>query len=406
MRPRRAIDIQSLFFYVFFSLPLFYIFDHPVLSRTIRFSVLFGLLLLIFCIQPTRRIFWRNLSRLNRFIKIALGVLLALLMISTVFAHNDVRTALFGLNPEYFGFVSWVSLLALAVLFYDRLTELLTSKVTLLLSIIVISASLAFSYFEILHGLRMPGLILQATSMGMYAVFTSVVGFWHLRLSSSKRIKWLSIALIALSFAAVMLTQSRITTVTFIGALGVIAVHAFLSESKHSFRAWLAVALLIAASLIPRLSATYFARFQTDSVNGGISYRLQLYRLTTNDILRDNVVLGNGPSTLPESINNESAVPQDIRLSLQVGDAFFSSHNMYLDIGYSFGLAASLIVLGLTAAALWHGLFRPQQGWELGLLFVVLVMNALVNVTSLELTPWYFVLLLGIVGHYESRKNA
>ncbi len=406
MRLKRAIDVQSLFFYVFFSLPLFYIFDHPVISRTIRFSVLFGLLLLIFCIRSTRIIFWRNLLRLNRFIKIALGVFVASLVVSTLFAQSDVRTALFGLNPEYFGFVSWVSLLALAVLFYDRLATLLTSKTTLILSLLILSASLISSYFEILHGMRMPGLILQATSMGMYAVFAAVIGFWHLRLSGSKRTKWLSVALITLSFAAVILTQSRIATASFIFSLGVVAVHAFLSKPKHSCRAWLAVVLLLAASLIPRVSASYFARFQTDSVNSGVSYRLELYRLTATDIIHNNIALGNGPSSLPESINNESAVPEDIQLSLQVGDVFFSSHDLYLDMGYSFGLTASLIIIGMTAMALWHGFFRPQQqSWELGLLFAVCVMNALVNVTSLELTPWYFVILLGIIGHHTSRKS-
>lgn len=405
MKLKRAADIQSLFFYIFFSLPLFYIFDHPVMSRTIRFSVLFGLLLLIFCVENTRQIFVHNMQSFRSSTKIALSLLFLLLVLSAAFAQHDWKTTLFGISPEYLGLVSWLAFIGLGVLFSNRLTELLAHKTTLLLSLVIIVLSLWSSYYEIFHGLRVPGLMFQATTMGMYAVCTGVLGFWQWRIAKTTSHKIWAIVLILFSTAIIILTQSRIALVACVIAYGIIAFHSIVAAGKRPRIALFALILLVSVTILPQSFSNYFARFQIDSVNNGVSYRKELYALTVKDVLRDNKLLGNGPSSLPESINDESIVPEDIQLSLKTGDIFLSSHNMFLDIGYCFGMLAALIVLAVTCRASFRPFYSTALPVELWLLFVIGILNALVNVTSLELTSWYFVLLIALIACKETSNQ-
>lgn len=394
MKPKRAIDVQSLFFYIFFSVPLLYIFDYPAISRTIRFSVLFGLLLLVFCIKSSRHIFLRNLQNLNRFTKLGTGIILAMLLLSTVFAQNGWQVALFGVGPEYLGLLSWLAFMVLGVFFHDRMKQLLTHKAALGLSLLIITLSLISNYYEITHGLRLSGLILQATTMGMHAVFVSIIGFWQLRIATEKSHKLWACILVILSTIVVILTQSRIAAIAFVIAYGALALRSILGHKRRLHLALFATVLFCIVALIPQISTHYFARFQTDSLGSGISYRLELYRLTARDVLANSKIIGSGPGSLPQSINDESAVPEDIQLSLRVGDVFLSSHNMYLDIAYCFGLLTALVVLILSLYALGR---NGIHAFELTLLFIVSVLNALVNVTSLEFTSWYFVLLFALI---------
>ena len=395
MKLKRAVDIQSLFFYVFLSLPLFYIFDHPVISRTLRFSVLFGLLLLIFSIAPALRIFTRNLCSLKRPYQIGIGGFVVLQIVSALVANNGIRTTVFGINPEYLGLVSWLAFIGLAIFFADRLREFLLSKITLIILLATITLSLVGSYYEIMHGLRIPGVMFQATTLGMYATFTAVIGLWQLRVASASTTSLWPTLLSVLSAVVVILTQSRIATMTFVLVFGIIALHAVLAHKRQILPVLIASILMVIVAVTPKLSSNYFARFQSDSVGSGVQYRLELYKLTTADVLHNNLLLGNGPSSLPDSINNESMVPEDIQLSLRVGDVFLSSHNMYLDIGNCFGLIAVLIVVWLSVAALKRGIVSTDT--ELWLLFCTAIANALLNVTSLELTSWYFVLLIALL---------
>jgi O-antigen ligase len=314
---------------------------------------------------------------------------------------------LFGTSPEYIGLVSWIAFIVLGILFSDRLNDFLTTKTTLLLSLLIGGLSFATSIYEVFHGLRIPGLMLQATTMGMYAVCLGIIGLWQLRLATTKRRQLSAGVLIALSTAIVIFTQSRIAVMAYVLSFGILAIWMTWANKKQRMLSLLVVALVMTVSLLPHVFTGYFARFQADSVGNGTHYRLELYKLTATDVLSDNRIIGYGPGSLPDTINDESKVPEDIQLSLAVGDVFLSSHDMYLDIGYCFGLVATLIILVLSGIAFVRPLLADTiPGMELWCLFLVGIINALFNVTSLELTPWYFLLLFPLLAANKTRRHA
>ena len=401
---KRAPDLQLLFFYIFLAVPLVYVHDDPVLSRTVRFLVLFLVLLLILFTASLRNKVIENYRRLPSAGRLALALISVLMIGSLLKSQDGINTALLGLTPEYLGLFSWFAFGVLALLLADRLHEYLLKRGTLVFFLSVMIGSLYIDRYFIKYGMRVSGLLLQATSMGVYAALGCVIGLWHLRTAKNRSGQVLAGALIVLSLVAVLLTQSRVGYLGLAIVCSMLVVH-LLAEHRKMI-ALIAAVVVLAVAVLPRLIPNYFERFDDSTVSIGISYRLDLYATSVRDLVSHNLLLGNGPSSLPVAINNENLVPEDIQKSLRTGDIFLSSHNLYLDMGYFFGLVAAIALLLLSIHALIVGLRHTSVELEQMLLYILLLLNALINVPSLELTSLTVILTLAIYGSgSETSRN-
>lgn len=391
---RGAISSDSFLFYIFLALPLFYVADFGFITRALRFTLLLAVAALALTVPGLRKRLVLNYLSLSKIVRAGLILAAGLALASSLLSSDGLMTAFFGRSPEYLGLVSWLCFVLVGLLFGKHLKHYTSGLLTNSVLLVIILASLYVSLFYIHHELRIPGLMLQATSMGMYAALTLHVGLQSL-LSQKHRLNLVVAGLLVLSsFVVVLLTQSR---VAFVAVVLLSALLICKHYKSHTLVVLIAVGLSLLVIVLPRLNPTFFDRFQQESVSRGMGYRIDLYRTAGLDVISHNVLIGNGANSLPTALNNQNEVPEDIQATLQSGNMILSTHDLYFDAAYYFGV----VVAGLLLLASMYALVRSfaiDDGSMLAGMVLVSVLNAFVNVPSLELTPLLFITILSILG--------
>lgn len=394
--------IASLF-YLFMALPLVYIPGHHIYSRSLRLSCILFVTLATFLVPSLWSVLRSNLLALGRWVKVFLTVSLVLVVISSLTSSAKTSTMLFGVEPNYMGALAWLCIIPFSLLFSGRLKSLLFSKVTVLLMSAVLLVSLLMGWRAIIGGYRIPGLMMQATTMAMYAVLAFVVSLDLL--TQKHKEAWaekLAFAGLLLAVLTVIATQSRV------GYVGLVMVCTYFGIRLVSRKSPFVFILLGICVLLPLVSVIYkdrFTRLNATSVHRGIEYRGNIYETTGREVLRKNIIIGDGPSVLPEDLNNTSMVPEDIAKTLNEGLVFISSHDLFLDLALFFGVIVAFGFLILFGYTLLHGLKDPAT-MELRLAFVVLIINALCNTISPEILTLTFMVLLALLIPQHNKTTA
>jgi hypothetical protein len=243
----------------------------------------------------------------------------------------------------------------------------------------------------------------QPTTLAMYANIAAIVSLHRLRVSTETAGKVIAASVLLLSISTVILCQSRVGTILLVVSLVV-----WLFHSKHQSKRTLA-GLLLLISLITILHAAlpnYFSRFRSQSLHRGVTYRLDIYKTSAKDLVKHHAIIGNGPASLPTAINNQNLVPDDVAFSLHLGFNFISTHDLFFDFAYYFGLVAALALFTISVyAAITY--IKSAASFNLAylLVFVILFANAILNVPSLELTSMYFIVLFGLLANSFTVKS-
>lgn len=398
---KKPARIVPVFFYSYICVPLLYIPSLPNLTRELRLLALMGILSVALLLPRTRTEFGRNFTELPKNVKLLLlGILLAILT-STLTSHSR-DTAFIGVPPEYLGLLSWLLFLGIGLLFRQDAIKLLLTRTTLYIFTAALVVSLLTNIFYIIHGFRISGIMFQSTTMAMYALVCAVLCLHQLSIDGRRR-QITNYLILLLSIATVMLCQSRIGYVMLTLILSLLALRHF--KARRGF-ALILTGLVVIITVLPQLQTDYFMRFQSDRVHRGITYRAHLYKASVPDLLKHNLIIGNGPATLPSAINNPSAVPEDVAASLKLGYTFLSTHDMYFDFAYFFGSGAVFALLILTYLTIKNFIGKYDiRNLTLLLLIIVMIGNALFNIPSLELTSMYFVIMFALL-ESERQKRA
>lgn len=392
------LDPVASLFYTFLALPLVYIPGHHIYSRGIRLSFVIFVAIMTIIVPSLWAVVSKNFKSFNKYVRSILLVMLALVIASTVASELKVTTVMFGGEPDYMGIIAWLSLVPFGLLFADRLKNLLFSKMSLVIMVLVMLVSLAMGIPAIAEGYRIPGLMMQATTMAMYAVLASVVALQQLAKGSKD--KYLYLFGFLTSALVVVFAQSRI------GYISLVMVITYFAAVKFPLKRWLTAILVGAIVLIPatQLLGGYFSRLNSDSVTKGVSYRTDIYVTSGKEVINDNLIIGNGPSALPVYLNNTNSVPEDIAKTLNEGLIFMSSHDLFLDVALYFGLITSLGLFGLFTYALLKQTDH-QDSSVMKLAFVVLIINSLFNTISPEITVITFMVLFSLLVDNQHLSN-
>lgn len=388
-------DLLPLFFYTYVALPLIYLPDYPGATRTLRVITLLGLLGSALAIAGTRLEFVRNIRELPRTVKLLLGVILASMILSCLRATDSGINVMLGESPEYLGLFTWLLFLGLALLFRRRAPQLMVSRTTLYLFGAILLISLILDNFYIIHGFRVSGVMFQSTTMAIFALVSCIISLHHILNYRSVTERFAGFSVFLLSLSVVVLSQSRIA---YLSLVIILVVWSMSHLKKRPALSLIMMGVVVIVTLLPLVFKTYFLRFQSASVEKGTTYRLDLYKTSAPDLLRNNLLLGNGAGTLPVAINNTNMVSEEVAHSLDFGYMFASTHDLYFDFAYYFGCLAAIALLMLTIRAAWDGYRNMSvEHRVLSYLLFALVINALFNIPSIELTSMYLILVFALL---------
>lgn len=394
-------DGVASLFYLFIALPLFYVPHHHIYSRGLRLSYVMVIAFTAILVPVGWKTMRDNLVALNRWIKMFLALSLVLVLISSLFSALETSVLFFGREPDYMGVLAWLSIIPFSLLFAHRLYQLLFSSTTVAIMVAILLISLVMGSKAIIGGYRVPGLMMQATTMAMYAVLACVVSLGVLTQNIQKPwVRKLSMIGVVLSTLTVIVTQSRLGYVGLILACTYFSVRMIPRKSPLIF---MLVGVCLLLPLLTLVSNDHFSRLNATSVQRGIEYRMHIYTTTGREVLRRNLLVGDGPSVLPEDLNNSDIVPEDIAKTLREQLVFVSSHDLFLDMALYFGAIVAAGFFLLSGYALLHGLTDAQPHADLRMAFVVLLINALCNTTSPEITALTFMVLLGLLIPQQKR---
>ncbi len=341
-----------------------------------------------------------NALGLPKIIKYILAAIGLLAIISSVSARNSWDVTIFGLAPEYLGFVPWVLFFGLGVLFSRVARTLLLSRTALYSMAAVVMASVVSDRLYLGSTYRLTGALFQSTTMAIYALVVCVLAL-HQLTTQAKKHTALHGLILTLSVVAVMLCQSRIGILVLVLLIAAWAI----KLCRHKPRlAVVLLAITLAVLVLPSLQADYFARLRGGSVSYDASFREKIYITAVPDLLQNHLLLGKGASSLPEGLNNSTATPPVLAGMLNQGYVFFSAHNLYLDFAYFFGCLAAFGLVAVTGTALIYGYRTYKKSPTLLFVFGVLVSNALVNVPSIEMTSLLFITVFALLN--DRRKHS
>ncbi len=385
---------EALLSLAVFVLPLIYTMESSTESiRLARYILLFALVGWVIASETLRKSFVKNLRTLGRPVILALSATSVLMAVSTAISQEQLAFRIFGLPVDYLGLLSWLIFIALGITVAHVVRTTINSPALLVALLLTLAMSLWSNSIYIRYGIRIGGVMLQATTMGMFAVLAGAISLYGLsRENLSRLYRRGYILCLLLATATLVLTQTRIGYVAFVFVLWWWS----MEKLKGRIGAIAIVCLsMVTIAALPYISSGYFARFHLASVERGIHYRLDLYTVSGKDLLQNNLLLGNGSGTLPSSINNREAVPEEIAATLEQGHLFLSTHDLYIDFAHQFGVVAAIILVALSVTAVVRGVKAREN--QLLLLFLIMVLNALFNVPSLELTLLYFVFLFALL---------
>jgi len=396
-------DIIATIFYASLAIPLVYLPTRPFASRSLRITYIIVVVLAAVVFPVLRKKIIKNFNSLHFWVKAVLIAMLCLTIVSTLLSKLGPAILLFGREPEYMGVIAWVSLVPFGLLFADRLKELLFSYTSLMIFCFILMVSIGISFVPVVKGYRMVGLIMQATTMALYATVVAILSLeLFLKAKTNQKVeKVLSTIGIGLSLITVILTQSRA------GFLFLTLVYLYYALRNFKTRGSLTIGfvlIVMVLPLLPQLQSHYFSRFNNTSVSRGIQYRLNIYQVSGRDILRHNVVIGKGPSSLPIDLNNSDIAPEDIAKTLNEGLIFISSHDIFLDIAQYFGVLVSAGLLMFCIMAMLPHRSTHTDIKAMKLIFFILIGNGIINVFSPELTSMLIIVLMYLLVQKKSIK--
>ncbi len=393
---RIRLDPVASLFYLFFALPLLYIPGHHTTSRSIRVFYMMAVTVLVFVVPKLRAVLVTNIRALGKWGGELLAVVILFMVVSSVMANQVPLLMLFGRSPEYMGILAWLSVIFFSLFFAGRVRELLFSKTTLLLMTLVLAGSLSIGMDAIWEGYRIPGLMMQATTMAMYAVLAVVIALGvGLQKGVTSWVRKVSVGCFCLAIAIIIFTQSRVGYVGLVIVLTYFATQVV--HARKVLAGLLAAAVLAVTLFVTMGSGQYVQRMHAASVDRGITYRLDMYKVTGRDIIRHNLFIGNGPGALPISLNNIDVVPEDIAVTLSERYLFVSSHDLFLDISQYFGLFVGVTTLLACVLAFTKRSKNHVRDGQLQIAFVVLLLNAVCNTISPEITAVFGMVLFGLL---------
>lgn|GEM_PF-1411119 len=390
---QRVASAQSkLLFLLFWSLPFVLVNDSVANTRVARLLYLFLICSWIIASDRLRGQFLHNFNSLNRNIRLLFWAIVLSAVLSTLLSDVPTGVRLIGFNPEFLGLATWAAFAVIGITLAHSFQKIVLSKIVLAFTSAILFIGLVYNKFYIYYGIRVNGLLLQSTTMSMYAVMCLAIGLYGLN-SKDKIHRLLSTLCIVLSTLTVIFTQSRVGYVAFVIVL--------FMWGLNRMKSWPAVALIaiiamLTLSSLPHVFGNYFIRLRSSQVERGISYRVDMYRLSATDVLKKKLFVGDGPGVLPAAINDKDLVPEEIARTLEEDNLFVSTHDLYLDFAYVFGGLASLGLIVVSVYAVVINLMKRANGFLL-VLFTVMILNALLNVPSLELTSMYFVALFALL---------
>lgn len=399
-----APPIEHLLLAVLFALPLLYIPGQTEASKTIRWGLLVAIAVTLLYVTSLRAQITENFRLLGATNRIAVIALVFSMLASTMLSIQAWDVRILGWEAEYLGLVTWLSFIIIAIGLRFHVIDFLRSSLCLIVFGVVLATSLLLNVSFLINGFRLEGLLVQATSMGMYAAMCMSVGLWHYVVGVADRTRIVSASVVGLSTTAVLLSQSRAAQVAAI--FSCLLLTAYLVYKK--LQSWaLPVILSSVLVIVPLLFGSYFVRLQGEEVRSGVEYRIDIYSLAAEEVTGHNPLFGLGPSGIPETINSKDQVPQKIAETLDKGYVFLSSHDIFLDIALYFGLvgavAFSVLVLRSVYVALTVQISKKLILACLGL--STMLINGLLNVPSLELTLLLFVFVFALLNptQYSSK---
>lgn len=397
-------DIRHLLFYLYLSIPLFFIPNEGYRTTTLRLILIMACALIAVAVPKIRVqtiISFKKKPKIN----LLLFVVALLMLISSLFTDKAISVRIIGDVPDYIGIVFWVSTYIIALAISSELKYVLFSKPSMIILALVLGISLFTDKFYILNGFRIDGLLMQSTSMSLYALFALIIASTFFMLSNKQPSDYLLSSVVAsMALPNIILSQSRIGILGLIVALGLLAIifaRNYITVSKQ----FVGITAIVATLVV--LMGTSFSRFKLSSIEFGISYRLDIYLTSLRDLLNNNLFIGNGAGSLPLALNDRSTVPPDILATLNKEYTFSSAHNLFLDFGNMFGLIATSIILYLIGAALFTN--NSSKNLRISVLKVclfVLVLNALFNVSQIELTSFLIIITFALLYDDQNIKQS
>ena len=389
--------LRSLF-YVFMALPLVYIPGHHIYARGLRISfVIF--IAIASCLMPILyREVVKNFGRMHPIAQRILIIIIGLMCLSILFSKLDFGLLLFGREPDYLGILGWLSIVMFGLLLADNLNRLLFSQAVQRIVGAVLIISLVMGSAAVIGGYRMPGLMMQATTMGMYAVLALIVSLHQfIAKAKSPMQKYESLIVVLLSITSVIFTQSRIS---YLALVLVLTYFAYKYVNRRAI-VFVMITVSCVVSIIALISTEYFSRLEVASVGRGVTYRMHIYQTVAGEALKHNIIVGNGPGVLPIYLNNVDFVPEDIAKTLNEGLIFISAHDLFLDFALYFGVVAALLLLGLCLWVLINNVDskvkRSIDSPPTKLYFTVLMLNATCNTISPEILTLTIAVLFSLL---------
>ncbi len=389
------------------ALPIVAVPAHLDTAKIVRWAIMATIALALLTMLARKMIKRPNKKTI---VKSPWGILVALLtmlMIVSTFAGTEIWSVrLLGWDMELLGLASWLSFVVLAVTLRKDVTKTLVSPLFMIVTGLVVTVSMLISAPYFVDGFRAPGLLLQATSFAFYTCIALTVSVWQLlygKLDLITRILAISVATI--SILAIIFCQSRAGQAA---ALLVLLLFAVSVVKSSRLKAGALVSIALGLIIVPLLFTNYFVRFQGEQLRSGTEYRLEVYRLSAEEVIGKNPLLGLGAGGVPENINSRDAVPYGILETLDRGYVFLSAHDIFLDMALMFGLGAVSICMLFILRACYNLLvaeMTPESVLITGV-FVVLLINGLLNTPSIELTSLLFIVTAAVMSLKAPKKKA
>lgn len=405
----RSFSFDYVLFLFYLCIPLIYWPNNSHRSYIIRSLTFIGLSVLLAYVKSEHFItIIKKGFRTYRNTLLILCILMVLVLFSTIKSDLSVLTSFIGTEPIYLGLLFWISVLIFSIYYRKLFLQYISSDASTIVFLVILSFSIFIDRSYIIHSSRISGVVMQATTLSMMAVIYFSIALYRMSLTTSKSAsRYLTIVLLILSVATVVLTYSRIGSIGLIVAGCLFGVNSLTKASKSY---WMIVVIMLGViSLLIFTKLCSVNRFSTNMLNEGVSYRSSLYVVSSEDLFNNYPLIGKGPGQLPSAINDKNMVPDDIADTLSQSIIFSSTHNLFLDVGYYFGLVVSLILLVFSLYCLVSGISSKRyEVYVLTIIFLTLFLNAIFNVPSIELTSLYFISLVSLYyclpKHFKLKK--
>lgn len=366
--------------------PLLFVLDFAIIQVYITsFIVILGIV-----IPELRKIFLLNYRTLRSLDKLLLLLIFVSIILSTLFSKNSLYSLYFGSAYEAMGALYWIPIFLCAILFKNNFILLVKSKIFSYLALVSIVIS---TLIMLLNGIntRHEGVLLQATSMGIWALF-SLVLFIHQYINGKDKY-WL--LFIFLSLINLIATQSRIAYVLFF----ILIVYAIIKYQVITKKLKLLILLIMFSCVL--LLASIIPRFNLNNIVNDQMYRMDLISYSVSQSWGK--FLGVGPSSAVLILNDANKMPASLWETNKSGYLFDSSHNIYFDFLLLFGPIAALAFTALTVRAIFYAFSRKES--LLLILLTILLANGLFNVTNILLTTLLIFFIVSLLPQNKNNSN-